>query len=216
MKMRVIFCFLLFAFSAMVVSCDHSTINESDGKSDFTSTETVQVSSIIVSDSSTQQEEVIEVPSSLDSGSEITASHEENYLTPEGVTKPMLTVLGVKLAQGNLVKFQKDPKCTLVPFVAVVKALGADVEWKSNVEAEVSFKNQKFNLNILQPSFKRMGMDFNCIIVAPGGKKIVFETLEKELLLDTIALKTAVLGMGVSLKIDADANEENVEISLVK
>ena len=85
---------------------------------------------------------------------EIYADHEKNYriivdfiddtIETEGYK---LLVDGQDITQGNYVEVHKNYDYVLLPFTAVMEALGAEIKWESETVAAITFNERDFVLN---------------------------------------------------------------------
>lgn len=130
----------------------------------------------------------------------------------EVVNNYKLIVIGQDITQGNYLNFNSDPRYAALPFTAVMKALGAKIEWKSLSIAEITFNGEKYLLDTQAVSLAKEGSSSNYIIPTPGSK-VYYQIAGKELVLDHITVRTVADIMGIKLSIEVDYQNNTVEIN---
>jgi hypothetical protein len=128
-------------------------------------------------------------------------------------SKGSLIINGEYITSENVnIYYKPDYSYSELPLVAVLKGLGANVEWISNVTAYISYNDVFFELDLLKISFNEKGDSFNYITPTPGGQMIC-EVLEKELLLDSNTIKSIVYLIGINIFYNIDHAESIVYIT---
>lgn len=130
----------------------------------------------------------------------------------EMINNCKLIVAGYDISDGNYIEFHEAPRYVALPFTAVLKALGAQVEWKSEFVAEIEFNEAKYTLDTREASFVKEGSNTNCIIPAPGSQ-VHYQVVENEFVLDHITLRTIAMILGITIRIDIDYQNYYVLIS---
>lgn len=135
-----------------------------------------------------------ETPSTTEETSEMLLSQEYQ-----------LIVAGVSLPQGKYMEFigTAPRRYALIPLTAVIKELGADVEWMSDTVARIRWNDKMYTLNTLEVSLLEDGRDLNLIIPTPGGR-VHSQAIGCELLLDDVSVKTVALMLGTTIKVNVD------------
>ena len=128
------------------------------------------------------------------------------------VNEYKLIVQGQNITQKCYLKDYNDSCYVELPFINVMKALGADIKWQNKNTAEISLNDQKYILNTENANLVREGSTANCIIPIPGGK-VHYRTIENELMLDDATVKTAANIMGISITIDV---REQINCVIIK
>ena len=126
-------------------------------------------------------------------------------------TNMELIVLENKLVQGNQMVFSKNLDDVLLPFIAISKALGANVDWKGNNSALIELNNKRYNLNIDEISLYEEGSQINLIFPTPG-EPLCCDPKENELLINYVSLKTVLEVLRIPASIQVDYNNKSVRV----
>ena len=122
-----------------------------------------------------------------------------------------LIVKGKDITAGNHVKLNYEKKYAELPLTAVIKELGAKVEWQSKTTAKITFGGKVYILDTTKKSLLADGSTFNLIIPAPGST-LYCQAIDNEFILDSVNLKSVVLMMGTTIMIKIDYEKANVSI----
>lgn len=125
--------------------------------------------------------------------------------------KYTLVVQGQDITQGNYVHFCENPKYVALPFTAVMKALGAKIQQKSENIIELNFNSETFVLDTKAVTLVKAESSTNFIIPAPGSK-VYYQIVENEFVIDDITFNTIAMMIGVKLKVDINYQQHIVEI----
>lgn len=98
-----------------------------------------------------------------------------------------------------------------LPLTEVMKNLNMKVDWCDKSTAEIAWKNKKYTLNLSKVSLIEVGQDSNLLLPPPGGNRF-YTVLEKELILDSNTIKSALYQMGIRVDIDINVDERIVHI----
>jgi len=133
-------------------------------------------------------------------------------LLPSTETRCKLIVKGNEL--DSQMKFNYEYSYAEIPILAVIKNLGAEVEWQQNkTTAEITFKEKKYILDTEDNTIFEEGKTFNFIVIAPGSKHSIYSYVnDNEFIIDSDSAKlffTAV--MGVNIKTDIKNGIVNIE-----
>ena len=107
--------------------------------------------------------------------------------------------------------FDTTPRYVLLPLTAIMRQLGADIQWRSDRVAQIRWNGKDYMLNTSEVSLLEDGNDRNLIIPTPGGKMHT-QAIDRELLLDHLSVKTVMLMLGTQIKIDVDHLHQSVVI----
>ena len=162
-------------------------------------------SSVIYGDDNTVDCKII---SSSKDKNTVAASTPTQTTTTEKYT---LVVQGQDITQGNYVNFCENPKYVALPFTAVMKALGAKIQQKSENIIELNFNSETFVLDTKAVTLVKAESSTNFIIPAPGSK-VYYKIVENEFVIDDITFDTIAMMMGVKLKVDINYQQHIVEI----
>jgi hypothetical protein len=103
-----------------------------------------------------------------------------------------LIVNGKDITEDNYVKLHKEQRYAELPLVAIMQALGADVDWKTEEIAELTLYETKYVLDIRNNSLvvEDGGNDFKYnIITPPPGSSVQYKTMERELIIEHIVIR---------------------------
>ena len=125
-----------------------------------------------------------------------------------------LIVSGRDITRGNYLSINNitDNSCDIhLPFTSVAKCYGVQVKWTSNSVAEVTFQDRKYILDLSDISLVKEGSSFNCIIPAPGSS-VHSQVMGKELILDSVTLRSVLSFMGLNVQIRINHQDKTVTI----
>lgn len=98
-----------------------------------------------------------------------------------------LIVKGKDITEGNHVKvvFVEDLNTQRIelPFVAIMKALGAEVTWKDEYTAEMRYNGEEYTLDSNKHLFCKKGDEHNLLIPAPGTINGYYKAVSYELII---------------------------------
>ncbi len=121
-----------------------------------------------------------------------------------------LIVNGKDITKGNYVHINHTEHYAEIPFIAVIQELGAKVEWRDNIKAEITYNKKKYILDISNGTLveKWDKHQFNNITPAPGQThKSIRRATTDELIVDSSSAKWfIVVKMGAKINIDCDNN----------
>lgn len=120
----------------------------------------------------------------------------------------VLKMNGVDITQENV---RIHSNYVELPLIEIMKSLGMRVEWVDKSTAEITYEEKKYILNLSKVSLIEVGENFNLLLPAPGGKRF-YTVLEKELVLDSNTIKSAMYQMGVKINVDINRKERIVYI----
>lgn len=126
-----------------------------------------------------------------------------------------LIVLGQELPEGKYVESHNNYRYQLLPLTAIMKALGAEIEWTSDTIAEISFDDKRYTLDTENPSLSNAeGWDVLCPLT---GGRMYYKVLEGELLLDAHTLEHGTLmELGIDVDININYEEHIIELYYVE
>lgn len=124
-----------------------------------------------------------------------------------------LFVRGVEIAAGHHVALNFEQRYAELPLIAIVKALGAKVEWKNETTATITFDDEEYVLNTAENSLIKAGRTANILIVAPGATHgSYFQVIEGEFVADSDSmLYLLTYLMGAKIRIDYDTLIVNID-----
>ena len=127
-----------------------------------------------------------------------------NDLPKRGVLK----MNGVDITRENVIIHSNYAE---LPLVDIMKRLGMKVDWVDKSTAEITYKDKKYILNLSEVSLVEIGQNFNLLLPPPGGNRF-YTVLEKELILDSNTIQSAMYLMGIKMNIDINRKEQTVYI----
>ena len=116
------------------------------------------------------------------------------------------------VTENIVIHFEKNANYADLPLTEVIKNLGMTVDWIDKNTAEIVCKDKKYSLNLSKVSLVEFEQNYNLLSPVPGGKRS-YEILDKELILDSCTMKSALHQMGVKVDIVIDYNELIVYIT---
>lgn len=106
-----------------------------------------------------------------------------------------LVVNGKDISDGLYVKMKAKYNNTEIPLLAVLKELGAQVQWKDTSVVTVQFKDSAFEIDTEKEQFG--------ILIPPGTRQAVRKVVEKEIIIDSNSVEGFLLyNTGAVISID--------------
>ena len=100
-----------------------------------------------------------------------------------------------------------------LPFTAILKAYGFEVEWLDDIHARISMDDKIFELNLERVEVTEKESDFNYLVPAPGSRRS-YTLMENELYLDYITTKSFLfLANDDRILIDTDQQALRVDVT---
>lgn len=128
----------------------------------------------------------------------------------------MLNIYGNDITKENVtIHYIENASYADLPFTEVLKGLEFNVEWVDNNTANISYKDKKYLLDLTAVSLTEVGDDDNLIFPPVGGPctRIV---LDRELILDSTTIKSAIEDMDKNIYIKFDHAKLIVYITQIK
>ena len=151
-------------------------------------------------------EQTTAAPEATTAPTEATASPEETGEPENGSVAEHNCRLIVKdkdITEGNYVMLQEDH--AELPFVAILTALGADIQWQSETVAAVTYNGTEYTLDTAKCELLKKGSTVNQLSAAPGAATWGFRTEKKELILDNSRILLFLSDNGLTIQTDRDA-----------
>ena len=98
-----------------------------------------------------------------------------------------------------------------LPLTEVMKNLNMKVNWVDDNTADITYKDNKYTLDLTKISLVEVEQYNNLLLPSPGGKRS-YKVLKKELVLDSNTIKSAMFQIGVRIYIDINCKERIVSI----
>ncbi len=131
--------------------------------------------------------------------------------TPE--QKGTLIVNNKTVVTENIViHFKKNANYADLPLIEVMKNLGMTVDWIDENTAEIVCEDKNYVINLSKVSLVEFEQNYNLLSPPPGGERS-YEILDKELILDSCTMKSALNQMGVKIEVVIDYTEFVVYIN---
>lgn len=206
MTKKIYLCVLLCVILLSIVGCAETTLPlPIDDGSTVSSTQSVGDSSEL---SSTQSTTGTSTTSSTPTQSEkIINSGDDNM---DDAYK--LIVKGKEIAVANHIKLNYEHHYAELPLTAIMKELGAKVEWQSKTTAKITFDGKYYLLDTTKGSLIEIGNTLNILVVAPGSKHGVFyRVVDNEFIIDSDSAKLLLINiMGAKISVDYDHRIVNI------
>ena len=125
-----------------------------------------------------------------------------------------LIVAGKDITNGNYLSVDNitDNSCDIhLPFTTIAKCYGSQVNWISNTVAEITIQADKYILDLSNVSLVKEGSSFNYLIPVPGSS-VHSRVTDKELILDSVTLRSALSSMGINIQIRINHQDKTVTI----
>ena len=121
----------------------------------------------------------------------------------------LLKMNGIDVTKENVMIHSDD--YAELPLTEVMKSLDMTVDWVDDNTADIAYKDKKYTLDLSNISLIENEQSFNLLLPPPGGTRF-YKILEKELVLDSNTIKSAMYLMGTKINIDIDRKEQIVYI----
>ena len=146
-----------------------------------------------------------------DNGS--TASSTQNNTGEDNMNNDCkLIVKGKDITSENYINLNYEKHYAEIPLTAVMKELGAKVEWQSNTTAEITFDGKNYTLDTTKGTLIEEGSSFNVLTVAPGSTHgIFYQVIGDEFIIDSDSAKMLIINI-MGAKINIDYNNKIVSI----
>ena len=134
------------------------------------------------------------------------------YIEKEATNSCQLIVNGTDISADNYVYLHYDDKYADLPFIAIMKALGATVEWKSENTVQISYKENIYFLNIQEPSLVEQSNSIN--LIAPSMafmNHCYYRFVDNEALINSNIIYYFFNEIDISMSIDFDSSVINIE-----
>ena len=122
-----------------------------------------------------------------------------------------LIVNGEDISSEVYVNIHFEKRYADIPFIAVMRALGGEVEWISPSTAKVIFNGKNYSLNTTECLFVEEGKSLNLMSTPPGGTRH-YQVIGDEFILDDGTMSGAFQLMGFDIKIDRNFEEKIISI----
>ena len=120
----------------------------------------------------------------------------------------LLKMDGVGISSENVMIHRHHAE---LPLTEVMKSLGMNVYWIDRATAEITYKDKRYTLSLSEVSLTEDGQNANFLLPPPGGKRC-YTVLERELILDSNTIKSALYQMGIKINIDINRKEQIVTL----
>lgn len=123
-----------------------------------------------------------------------------------------LIVNGKEIDVSNHIKLNFEYHYAELPLTAIVKELGAKVEWLSKTTAKITLGEKGYLLDTTKGSLIEIGNTFNVLVVAPGSKHDVFyRVVDNEFVIDSDSAKLLLINiMGANISVDYEHRIVNI------
>ena len=119
---------------------------------------------------------------------------------------------GTAVIENVVIHFKENANYADLPLTEVMKSLGMTVAWIDNDTADIAYNEKKYVLKLSEVSLVEFEQSFNLLSPTPGGKRS-YTVLNKELVLDSNTMKSALYQMGEDVSIGIDSSKLIVSIT---
>lgn len=142
----------------------------------------------------------------------IVPSDQQNPLENENMCNQCKFVVNNQIIPyANNTYFCDERDYVFVPFVTVIKMLGAQVTWIANNIAEIIVNGEEYVLDVNDATLIKKGTNLNCIIPAPGSS-IHYQNSGPDFMIDHITFRTIMMLMNLNVKVDVNWDDHIVKI----
>ncbi len=210
----IIFC-LIFMTGCTIGGIEQShcseVISNIDSYDSVEDSVTVEENSVVSEYYNTSEENSTEISieeNSTEMSIESSQSEEsEDYMEKE----VKLIVNGVDISEESFVEMGTGG--TRLPFVAIMKELGAEFVWENERVAKMYFQKMTFVLDVDKHSLVTEGRDINLFIVCGGGI-LPSISMDRELVLDSARAGVFFRKVGITMEHDYDNRIMTINSSL--
>ena len=154
---------------------------------------------------------ILPMPTDESSLPAFTSIHSEAENTSGGDKKVdtncKLFVRGEDISAEHYVAINMEKRYAVLPFTAVVEALGAKIEWESETTAMIIIDHEEYLLNVDENSLTMPGSVFNFLGVQGGATHgSYYQVIEGEFVVDSDSMLLLLYrAMGAKISINYDA-----------
>ncbi len=208
MTNKIFLCILFLYILLSITGCSETaTLLPLDGGSTVSSTQLAEDSSEPLSADSAEDSSEPLLADSAEDSSTLTQSEEPIDSGEDNMEDTYkLIVNGKRIVVSNYIKLNYVHRYAELPLTAIMKELGAKVEWQSKTTAKITFGEKGYILDTTKGSLIEIGNSFNVLVVAPGSKHDVFyRVVDNEFVIDSDSAKLLLINiMGAKISIDYD------------
>lgn len=95
-------------------------------------------------------------------------------------------------------------KCVVIPVISCFEALGARVDWYTDTEADLIFKNENYTLDINTMTLNKLDDLYSNYLFGIYGNEYVFYAQDKEVFMDSNTFSTFLERFGINVDIGVD------------
>ena len=130
---------------------------------------------------------------------------QEEYVNKFGMKTGSLFVNGKEVTVKNPIKIYFD--YAELPLTTVLENLGGNVKWQNDNIATISFKGKKYKLDMEKISVIKVGRKLDNLIMPITGGYRFYETVDRELILDSNMIQQVLKQMGAEISIAIDRSQ---------
>lgn len=113
----------------------------------------------------------------------------------------------------NHVRLNYEYHYAELPIIAILKELGANVEWQSETTANIALNGKGYFLDISKASLVNKGNDFNFLIIPPCSNHGTFyQVADKELIIDSDSARLILMEIGFTVNINFEDGIVNIRL----
>ena len=135
----------------------------------------------------------------------ISGSNPEQTIASSECEKMRISINDMLLE--NEVSAIVSSKCVVIPVIGCFEALGARIEWYTDTEADLIFKNENYTLDINTMTLNKQDDPYSNYLFGIYGNEYVFYAQDKEVFMDSNTFSTFLERFGINVDIGIDEDE---------
>lgn len=118
---------------------------------------------------------------------------------------------GQQIISDAILEYSTEYSTVEIPLLAMLRALGFELEWKNEFMVEIQQKEKRYSLDVTQKTLSEEFDDFNYLLMPPGDSyQPIFRTDKKEIYVDNRSIFYFLRKAGYILRVDL--NEHVISI----
>lgn len=113
-----------------------------------------------------------------------------------------LFVNGTDISTENYVYLNCEDHYAKLPLTAIMKALGATVQWKNETIAQITYNGTSYILDTSKNTLVEKDKSFDFIELPPGTSHGFAQMIGNEFVLDSISIREFLTSIGATINID--------------
>lgn len=110
---------------------------------------------------------------------------------------------GQQIISDAILEYSTEYSTVEIPLLAMLRALGFELEWKNEFMVEIQQKEKRYSLDVTQKTLSEEFDDFNYLLMPPGDSyQPIFRTDKKEIYVDNRSIFYFLRKAGYILRVD--------------